>query len=224
MQEGARGSNALEDGGKGKTKAEMPLLMQGMRGRKIKKINGRMPFGEVPEWPIGPVSKTGVAATRPRVRIPPSPFFFTFSSTQLLEEAAKCFLTLLPPLAIFFFHSLIGEIVDGPMIGDSDAGVLEPGNRPVGNGRFYQHVVTTYASEANKTVSVSSGTSDTVALAAPAFGFPTQANHGGALIGPLQKVLSAWTFTFLSSYNPRRNSASAENIHRPACCSESGFA
>jgi hypothetical protein len=29
--------------------------------------------GEVPERPIGPVSKTGVAATSPRVRIPPSP-------------------------------------------------------------------------------------------------------------------------------------------------------
>src|SRR5215208_5136168 len=30
--------------------------------------------GEVPEWSIGPVSKTGVAARLPRVRIPPSPF------------------------------------------------------------------------------------------------------------------------------------------------------
>ena len=30
-------------------------------------------FGEVPERPIGPVSKTGVAAMLPRVRIPPSP-------------------------------------------------------------------------------------------------------------------------------------------------------
>src|SRR5262249_25642963 len=29
--------------------------------------------GEVPEWPIGPVSKTGVGAILPRVRIPPSP-------------------------------------------------------------------------------------------------------------------------------------------------------
>src|SRR5579875_1462161 len=29
--------------------------------------------GEVPERPIGPVSKTGVTATSPRVRIPPSP-------------------------------------------------------------------------------------------------------------------------------------------------------
>src|SRR5262249_50385993 len=29
--------------------------------------------GEVPERPIGPVSKTGDGATRPRVRIPPSP-------------------------------------------------------------------------------------------------------------------------------------------------------
>src|SRR5262245_64200073 len=29
--------------------------------------------GEVPERPIGPVSKTGVAAMLPRVRIPPSP-------------------------------------------------------------------------------------------------------------------------------------------------------
>ncbi len=29
--------------------------------------------GEVPEWPIGSVSKTDVAVTSPRVRIPPSP-------------------------------------------------------------------------------------------------------------------------------------------------------
>ena len=29
--------------------------------------------GEVPEWLIGPVSKTGVVARSPRVRIPPSP-------------------------------------------------------------------------------------------------------------------------------------------------------
>ena len=29
--------------------------------------------GEVTEWPNVPVSKTGVGATSPRVRIPPSP-------------------------------------------------------------------------------------------------------------------------------------------------------
>src|SRR5690242_4643046 len=32
-------------------------------------------FGEVPERPIGPVSKTGVAEMLPRVRIPPSPLY-----------------------------------------------------------------------------------------------------------------------------------------------------
>src|SRR5262249_16739182 len=31
--------------------------------------------GEVPEWPIGSVSKTDVALALPRVRIPPSPLF-----------------------------------------------------------------------------------------------------------------------------------------------------
>src|SRR5262249_49487108 len=31
-------------------------------------------FGEVPERPNGPVSKTGVGLAPPRVRIPPSPF------------------------------------------------------------------------------------------------------------------------------------------------------
>jgi len=41
--------------------------------RKIKKGRDEKAFGEVPERPIGPVSKTGVAATSPRVRIPPSP-------------------------------------------------------------------------------------------------------------------------------------------------------
>lgn len=41
-------------------------------------------LGEVPEWPIGPVSKTGVGAILPRVRIPPSPFFLHASVTQAL--------------------------------------------------------------------------------------------------------------------------------------------
>ena len=31
--------------------------------------------GEVTEWPIVPVSKTGVGESPPRVRIPPSPLF-----------------------------------------------------------------------------------------------------------------------------------------------------
>jgi hypothetical protein len=33
-------------------------------------------FGEVPERPNGPVSKTGVVLARPRVRIPASPLYF----------------------------------------------------------------------------------------------------------------------------------------------------
>src|SRR5262245_49635937 len=37
------------------------------------KTSERQLLGEVPEWPIGPVSKTGVDASLPRVRIPPSP-------------------------------------------------------------------------------------------------------------------------------------------------------
>ena len=36
-------------------------------------------FGEVPEWLIGPVSKTGVPYWVPRVRIPPSPLSVTES-------------------------------------------------------------------------------------------------------------------------------------------------
>src|SRR5439155_3155734 len=39
--------------------------------------------GEVPEWLIGPVSKTGVVARSPRVRIPPSPFGFRWQMAVL---------------------------------------------------------------------------------------------------------------------------------------------
>ena len=42
--------------------------------------------GEVPEWLIGPVSKTGVVARSPRVRIPPSPFT-PYRVTSNLETA-----------------------------------------------------------------------------------------------------------------------------------------
>ncbi len=50
--------------------------------------------GEVPERPIGPVSKTGVAATSPRVRIPPSPLDYrnrpsTKTPQGLLRVKAK---------------------------------------------------------------------------------------------------------------------------------------
>jgi hypothetical protein len=38
--------------------------------------------GEVTEWPNVPVSKTGVGATSPRVRIPPSPYFLTTKTSQ----------------------------------------------------------------------------------------------------------------------------------------------
>src|SRR5207253_235595 len=45
-------------------------LLSGARSARL-----RVQFapGEVPERPIGPVSKTGVGAILPRVRIPPSP-------------------------------------------------------------------------------------------------------------------------------------------------------
>src|SRR5262249_30937010 len=52
-------------------------VVQGSRKEKKKRQETleKAAFGEVPEWSIGPVSKTGVRATVPRVRIPPSPFF-----------------------------------------------------------------------------------------------------------------------------------------------------
>src|SRR5207237_1283733 len=43
---------------------------------------------EVPEWPIGPVSKTGVVAISPRVRIPPSPLSFVVFDNSLLQLLA----------------------------------------------------------------------------------------------------------------------------------------
>ena len=43
-----------------------------------KRING-----EVPERSNGPVSKTGVRATVPRVRIPPSPLILTKTALRL---------------------------------------------------------------------------------------------------------------------------------------------
>src|SRR5438445_8683132 len=42
-------------------------------GGKAKMRLSQVLAGEVPERPIGPVSKTGVDASLPRVRIPPSP-------------------------------------------------------------------------------------------------------------------------------------------------------
>src|SRR5262249_19849171 len=53
------------------------LLRWGLRRRLFAEIcslyNAGDDPGEMPEWLIGPVSKTGVAARLPRVRIPLSP-------------------------------------------------------------------------------------------------------------------------------------------------------
>src|SRR5438874_13785493 len=46
------------------------------------KLSTSRVFGEVPEWPIGPVSKTGVGASLPRVRIPPSPLASVYFATD----------------------------------------------------------------------------------------------------------------------------------------------
>ncbi len=46
-------------------------------------------FGEVPERPIGPVSKTGVAATSPRVRIPPSPLPYSLQEPGLRPKPRR---------------------------------------------------------------------------------------------------------------------------------------
>lgn len=48
--------------------------------------------GEVPEWPNGPVSKTGVPFGVPRVRIPPSPLAIQPSRCGFCIVGAVCIL------------------------------------------------------------------------------------------------------------------------------------
>ena len=43
-------------------------------------------FGEVTEWPNVPVSKTGVSARAPRVRIPPSPLSGSPENAAIVAE------------------------------------------------------------------------------------------------------------------------------------------
>src|SRR5262249_24178738 len=55
--------------------------------------------GEMPEWLIGPVSKTGVRASVPRVRIPLSPLFLAFPRFKSLgrqRQRKAAFLHLQP--------------------------------------------------------------------------------------------------------------------------------
>ena len=54
------------------TMNRMERLTQGSR-HKVQSFSLHGHIGEVPEWPNGPVSKTGVPSRVPRVRIPPSP-------------------------------------------------------------------------------------------------------------------------------------------------------
>src|SRR5262245_54440026 len=68
----------------GSKSEKSPIPEKGENRRKHREIRA---FGEVPERPIGPVSKTGVGATRPRVRIPPSPLFSSIHISQTLERA-----------------------------------------------------------------------------------------------------------------------------------------
>src|SRR4051794_24876561 len=93
-----------------------------------------LPPGEVPERPIGPVSKTGVDESLPRVRIPPSPLIeegnrVTRGSLLLCASTILC--TPFVVLRMCLFRFLISVIISRfsfPEVLPSDASQLTHGS------------------------------------------------------------------------------------------------